>query len=81
MTGSVMYKNFPDSVYGMSHFELRVKQLIGYMADGWQLDSGENLRESILFDGEKQDRGEMQETIRTQQLKAGSDTDYCHAIQ
>ena len=81
MTGSVMYKNFPDSVYGMSHFELRVKQLIGYMADGWQLDSGENLRESILFDGEKQDRGEMQETVRTQQLKAGSDADYCLYIR
>lgn len=76
MNGSVMYKNFPDSVYQMSDFELRVNQVIGYMADGWQLYSGENLREEIKFDGDKLDRGEMKESVKTEELKLGRDADY-----
>ena len=83
MNGSVMFKNFPDSVFRASDFELRAAQVVGYLSD--RLDQafggGSEIRDSIKFDGDRMEREPLRDTIKTEELKVGRDENYCELVK
>ena len=66
-----MYRNFPESVQRASDIDLLIDQLTGYSIDFYgvlneffQFEEGTvNLRETIKFDGEKQERVKLNDNI------------------
>lgn len=66
-----MYKNFPESVRNASDLKLYVDQLVGYSVDFYGVlneifhfeEGTVNLRNNILFDGEKKERIKLNDNI------------------
>lgn len=66
-----MYRNFPESVQNASDIKLLIDQLVGYSVDlygvlneAFHFEEGTvNLRERILFDGEKKERIKLSDNI------------------
>ena len=66
-----MYKNFPESVRNASDLKLYVDQLVGYSVDFYGVlneifhfeEGTVNLRNNILFDGEKKERIKLSDNI------------------